>query len=415
MWSLASLNGHPRGRYSPPGCRPTPATRNRAKSCGSIAVPRQSDVVFHRAATPLIFALAAMSLSGCKSIAALKQRCLSGDAASCESACAKGIAGEGGCFHAGNRHREVAALDFAGSEFRRASEYFVRSCDGGYGDGCLMAAEMIEAPYAPDPAFDGPAPPKTISDKEVRSREKRLELACLRRSSRGCKRLGDVLIGKSAERAKSAYVKACDAGASPAECKNARGAEVDQAESWRLSCMRRVADDCARLGDLLYQVDPPRAVRLFESECELRGVAEIVGGVAHFVHDRIEEARYATLSPAAAPPAGRNTPPRHSFDVLSPAIQGPVAVSEVLHAFVVNAPELSACIDLDPDHAPPELALELVVDVTGDVFRARASSPAAAARVTRCIESVARSMMFGQPSAPAAVTLTLKVHDSKPP
>jgi hypothetical protein len=353
-------------------------------------------------------------LSGCKSIAALKQRCLSGDAASCESACAKAIAGEGGCFHAGNHHRELASLDFAGSEFRRASEYFVRSCDGGYGDGCVMAAEMIEAPYAPDPAVDGPLPPKTISDNEVLSREKRFQLACSRKSARGCKRLGDVLIGKNAERAKSAYAKACDAGASPAECKMARGNEVDQAERWRLACLRRVADDCARLGDLLYQVDPPRAVRLFESECELRGVTEIAGGIGHFVHDRIEQARYATLSPGlAVPPADRTASPKHAFDVLAPQIRGSVAVSEVLHAFVVNGPELSACIDLDPGHVPPELGLELVIDATGDVFRARAT-PSSPPTIVRCIESVARAMSFGPPPAPAVVSLSLRVRDSKP-
>jgi hypothetical protein len=373
-------------------------------------------VVFRPVLAWLGLVLAGLSLSGCKSIAALKQRCLAGDAASCESACAKGVPGEGGCFHAGNHHRELAALDFAGLEFRRGSEYFVRSCDGGYGDGCLMAAEMLEAPYAPEPSFDGPGPPKTISDKEVLSREKRFELACSRKSSRGCKRLGDVLIGKNAERAKSAYSKACEAGAATAECQKARASEVDQAERWRLSCMRQVADDCARLGDLLYQVDPPRAVRLFESECELRGVTDIAGGIARFVHDRIEQARYATLTPESGRvPAARDAPPRHSFDVLSPAIKGPVAVSEVLHAFVVNGPELSVCIDLDADHAPREIGLELVVDVTGDVFRVQSTAPTAPARITRCIESVVRAMAFGRPPVPAVVSLTLVVRDSKPP
>lgn len=351
-------------------------------------------------------------MSGCKTLSALKQRCVAGDVASCESACAKGIAGEGGCFHAGNRHREVAALDFGGAEFRRASDYFVRSCDGGYGDGCFLAAEMIEAPYVPDPAFDGPEPPKTISDKEVVTREKRLALACSRKSARGCKRLGDVLIGKNAERAKAAYGKACDAGASAAECKKARTAEVDQAESWRLACVRHVADDCARLGDLLYQVDPPRAVRLFESECELRGVAEIVGGVARFVHDRIEQARYRAMPASSATgPSDRKTPPAHSFEVLSPVVRGPVAASEVLHAFVVNGPELSACVDLDGAHAPRELGLELVIDETGDVFRARATAPTAPPQVVQCIESVVSAMVFGRPSAAAVISLTLRVRE----
>jgi hypothetical protein len=271
---------------------------------------------------------------------------------------------------------------------------------------------MIEAPYVPDPAFDGPGAPKTISDKEVVSREKRLGLACSRKSARGCKRLGDVLIGKNADHAKAAYAKACDAGASASECKKARTAEVDQAEGWRLACVRHVADDCARLGDLLYQVDPPRAVRLFESECELRGVAEIVGGVAHFVHDRIEQARFRAMPASSGiAPADRKNPPAHSFEVISPAIRGPVAASEVLHAFLVNGPELSACIDLDRAHAPGELGLELVVDATGDVFRARATAPSAPPRVVQCIESVVSAMTFGPPPAAALVSLTLRVRE----
>jgi hypothetical protein len=198
--------------------------------------------------------------TGCRTLSALKQRCIAGEATACESACAKGVPGEGGCFHAGNLRRERAALDFQGTDFHRASEYFARSCDGGYADGCLLAGEMIAAPFAPDP---GAEKQKMIPDADVLAREKRFDLACLRGATAGCKRLGDVLIGKNPARAKAAYVKACNGSTAPADCKEARQREVDQAEKWRVACTRNVADDCSKLGDLLYQVDPPRAVRLF--------------------------------------------------------------------------------------------------------------------------------------------------------
>ena len=354
-------------------------------------------------------ALSALVVTGCKSsVAALKQRCLAGEANACESACAKGIAGEGGCFHAGNLRRERASLDFAGTDFRRAGEYFARSCDGGYADGCLLAGELIAAPYAPDPSVDRQ---KAISDAEVRAREKRFDNACTRGSTAGCKRLGDVLIGKNTERAKAAYTKACDGTSAPADCKKARADEVDQAEKWRVACTRNVADDCTKLGDLLYQVDPPRAVRLFMAECTLRGVGPLVGGQNVFVHDRIDAARFATV---AAVPSQPSTPAK-AFDVVSPAVDGSVALTEVLRAFGAHAGELSGCLDGARTPIPPELGLELIVDRTGDTFRTRVSPPDAPIEVARCLESITEGFAFTPPPAPAIVTLVLRIHDAKVP
>jgi hypothetical protein len=359
-----------------------------------------------RASVVLACALALVALSGCRTVAALKQRCVAGELTACESACAKGVPGEGGCFHAGNQHRELAALDFAGTDFRRASEFFARSCDGGYADGCLMSGEMIGAPYTPDPLADTQ---KNISDAEVKNREKRFDSACSRGSMGACKRLGDVLIGKSSERAKKAYERACGESSVPDQCRSARGSEVDQAETWRTGCTHRLADDCTRLGDLLYQVDPPRAVRLFASECDLRGVAALAGGVAHFVHDRIEAARLATTTslPVESPSASA---PAHSFDVVSPAVDGPLAITEVLRAFTVHGSELARCIDLGGAKTPPELGLELVVDLTGDTFRARVSPDAVPADVARCLSARIEAFQFGAPTSPAIATLTLRVH-----
>jgi len=354
--------------------------------------------------------LAGPSVVGCKGLSTLKQRCLTGDTASCESACKKGVPGEGGCFHAGNQHREKASLDFAGAEFRRASDYFVRSCDGGYGDGCFLAAELIEAPYAPDPTTWGNALPKMISDDELKHRQKRLEQACARGSARGCRRLGDVLIGKNADRALAAYRKACDAGAAAAECKAARASEVAEAEKWRVACTHGSADDCTRLGELLYQVDPPRGLRLFVAECQLRGVAELVGGEVEFVRARATKGARAFFDAPAAPEG----PTQYAFDVLDPVAKGPVALVEMIHSVGGATPELSACIALDSSLKFERIAFELVVDATGDIFRAHASADALSARVARCLEAVFERRSVSKPPGPATVTFTLKVRDVRP-
>jgi hypothetical protein len=352
-----------------------------------------------------------LAATGCRTVAALKQRCLAGEASACESACAKGVPGEGGCFHAGNLRRERAALDFQGTDFHRAVEYFGRSCDGGYADGCLLAGEMIAAPYTPDPAADKQ---KMITDAEVLAREKRLVLACSRGSAAGCKRLGDVLIGKNAARATAAYAKACNGTSAPEDCKKARQNEVDQAEKWRVACTRNVADDCARLGELLYQVDPPRAVRLFAAECALRGVAQLVGGVDRFVHDRIEAARVAPLEGVSGRPTPA-APGGHAFEVLSPVVDGSVAVTEVLRAFNTHAGEVAACLDRGGSHVPAELGLALVVDRTGDTFQTQVSPPGTPAAVATCLESVTEGFTFTPPPSAAQVTLTLRIHDAAPP
>src|SRR5581483_2782573 len=122
-----------------------------------------------------------------------------------------------------------------------------------------LAGEMIAAPYTPDP---GAAKQRAIADTEIHAREARFNAACSGGSTAGCKRLGDSLIGKTAEKAKAAYARACDGTSALAACKIAREREVDLAEKWRVGCTRNIADDCTRLGNLLYQVDPPRAVRL---------------------------------------------------------------------------------------------------------------------------------------------------------
>ena len=113
--------------------------RARAATLGRVSVRGVSTI-------GLLLSLSAL-VGGCRGLETLKQRCSSGEVAACESACAKGIAGEQGCFHAADDHRDKAALDVKSADFGLALKYFVKSCDGGYGDGCLFAAP--DAPRRP--------------------------------------------------------------------------------------------------------------------------------------------------------------------------------------------------------------------------------------------------------------------------
>ena len=74
--------------------------------------------------------------------------------------------------------------------------------------------------WSDDP--DGERLPPLMSDAEVLEREKRLSLACERGSAAGCKKLGDVLIGKNTERAR-----------------RVRGNRVERARTRRRACAAR--------------------------------------------------------------------------------------------------------------------------------------------------------------------------------
>lgn len=352
------------------------------------------------------------TLFGCHGIESIKQRCVSGDTGACESACGKGIVGEGGCFHAGDQHRARAGLDLASKDFKAASEYFRKSCDGGYGDGCLFLAQAIEAPYSQVAAdATGAAAPPTISDADVVSRESRLAQACEHGSVTGCKRLGDVFIGKNPDRARAAYEKACARGSDPDACRTARAKEVDIAERWRAACTHDVADDCGRLGNLLFAVDPPRAMRLFVSECQLRGVADLAGGVGGFVRARVKEARGGIpTGPEAlgggARPSGEAQP---VLDVLSPVVKGEVAIVQVDRVLRSRSENLTTCMVKMPKGATERFSAHLVVDLTGDVWRATVTPVAGATPAAGCLEAALESLAFGPPgpSAPATIDVAL--------
>jgi len=357
----------------------------------------------------------AIALAGCRSIQTLKQRCVSGDLSACESACAKGVAGEGGCFHAGDGHRQKAGLDLSSPESRRATEYFAKSCDGRYGDGCLFSAQMIEAPYAPGDV-DGKSGslPKLMPDDAIARRESRLSQACEHGSAGGCKRLGDVLIGKNAARARAAYEKACRAGADADSCVSARAHEVDLAERWRLSCTHDVADDCTLLGNLLYAVDPPRAVRLFVAECQLRGVETLVGGVESFVRDRIREAKRGIPAPDSTSRSAAGSPA--TIVISSPTVKGQVGILDVERALQLHEPDLGRCMASLPKDFTGKIGARLIVDATGDVFRATVSD--APPDVASCLEPALEELSVSPPvsgTAEAEVSFRLGQEPSSAP
>jgi hypothetical protein len=317
------------------------------------------------------------------------------------------VAGEGGCFHAGEQHRGRAALDFASAEWKKSGDFFRQSCEGGYADGCLFSAQAIEAPYGAVDASEGAAVPMMIGDGEVRTREQRLVKACSLGSAAGCKRLGDVLIGKAEDRSRAAYVKACRAGAAAAACEAARTHEVDFAERFRVACTHRQADQCTNLGNLLFATDPPRAMRLFASECELRGVADLAGGLGSFIRARQRQAAKGISLPDDAPrsplPAGTLPVEAHATRVA-----GELALVEVERALSQHQDDLATCMATVPGENAVKVALRLIVDRSGDAWRAIITDGAPPAPAPGCIIAALEALSFSEPRGGiATVEMTL--------
>jgi hypothetical protein len=365
-------------------------------------------------AGPLRFAVIVAVLAcatACSRIKALKQQCSAGDIGACESACDKGVAGEGGCFQAGSAHRQRSALDYASNDFRDARRYFKKSCDGGYGEGCLFAAQTIDAPFGPLDTATAAASttvPATISDGELAERERLLQRACDLSPPIACKRFGDVLIGKSAPRAEVAYHRSCKSSSKPDACRAQRSKEVSTLEQWRAGCTRGVADDCTRLGDALYVIDAPRAVRLFVAECQLRGVESAAGGLGRFVADRAARAKGSFEPSRGAPPApGSGGPP---VAVLAPSVRGTVALVVVQRVLQMHLAELSSCVAGLPPTTRGKVVVEAVVDLTGDIWHTKALESTLADAETACLLAKIRDLGFGEPlSAPATVTLPIAI------
>jgi hypothetical protein len=328
----------------------------------------------------------------CRSVDAMRQRCLAGDVDDCERVCKKGVPGEGGCFHAAELYRTRAALDFKSGDFERAARYFEKACDGKHADGCLFAAQMLEAPYAAPDDAEGDAMPPLIPDKDVVAREQRLVRACDYGSAAGCKRLGDVLVGKNEARAIEAYKKACEKGREAAACVEARTNDAHVFERFRKPCTRGVGDDCTQLGALLFSVDPPRAVRLFASECELRGVASVAGSAGRFVRSRVRDARRGALLPPGDERADAGS---SLFDARAEAVQGKLAFVEVDRGLKRRARAFGSCAQGAPSGIAGQARLRLTVDLTGDVYRAEVVESSLPPAVSQCIARSLEAVAFG--------------------
>ena len=386
-------------------------------------------VPFALKATALSALLA--SIGGCRSTETLKQECAAGDVPACETACERGVIGDGWVL----RRRACSSERMArSSRSLRARAGLASSstcaCKGGHGESCLYGAQMVEAPYLVDPTS---GPPSVIPDADLRERERLVVRACELGSKSGCQRLGDIMTGKNPERAKGAYVKACGLGAQPKECTAARQREVAAFDVYRQGCKRFVADDCARLGDLVYRLDMPRAIRLFQAEAELRGIAALVGGQERFIALRAREARSAaTPDPTAKSeaPAGA-VPTDVDVRVSVRAVHGRVARPGIERALGQTEQDLRRCGAAQPSGAgrsarraataneagAPRGALraELIVDRTGDVWRTTVTPEGAGAALAACVERTLSKLRLQPPVAGTArIEVEIAFEEKKP-
>jgi hypothetical protein len=183
---------------------------------------------------------------------------------------------------------------------------------------------------------------------------------------------------------------------------------VNTLEQWRTGCTRGVADDCTRLGDALYTIDAPRAVRLFVSECRLRGVETIAGGLGRFLAERAASARGSfEPTPGARATAGSGGPP---VAPLPPSVRGTVALVTVQRLLNMRTADLASCVAALPLTTRGRVVVEAIVDLTGDVWRARATESTLDAAPTACLLSVIGDFRFEGPlAAPATVVMPLAV------
>lgn len=328
----------------------------------------------------------------------------------------------GGCFSAGLFARRNTTSGAGSSD--RALELFEKSCAGGHGDGCLFAAQMIEEPYGPRGAGASPdAKVHPISDETLSRRDGLVDKACELGSADGCKRLGDVYLGKNRDKSLRGYSASCRSSIAPAECQASRKRLVDALEEQRLSCRRGVADACTRLGNVLYRVDAPRAVKLFVTEAQLRGVVELAGGMNAFVEQRTAEARrgdpFSELSEAndttgdekpptkAHPTSGTRVATAPQLVVERLRVRGRLLKSDVQRRIELAVPSFQECRPRSKGRtAVGRAAFELVVDATGDVWRAHPKQSTLSAPTTGCLEAKLSKLGFSRPAdGPAHVDL----------
>lgn len=326
-------------------------------------------------------------LCGCRSLETLRRDCSRGELEACEKACKKGESGDAGCFRAGQVLHRQSGLDDSSTAWTRARSYFDKACSGGFAEGCLFAAQMIEAPF-------GVASSQYVSDAALAERQALLQKACDAKLPAACKRLGDVLIGKHAGQATSAYEAACQLEPHADECVKARSREVQAFAEYESRCKRGLPDDCARLGYLVYRIDVPRAARIFQAEYALRGLQRLLSE-QKFVSDQIAAAKTARVP---VPGAGRGreepAPDARLVELAGVTVEGRLARAPAERKLRENQAAFAACAAAEAPGS--SVSVDMAVDRTGDVWRTVASgdwSPAA----IRCLRDVANAIRFLPP------------------
>ncbi|MBM4364088.1 MAG: hypothetical protein FJ104_15515 [Deltaproteobacteria bacterium] len=342
---------------------------------------------------------------GCRSVEALRADCEKGDDGACEQACEKGATGQGGCFYAAEALRRTAGGDVTGPVGDRLRALYARSCDGGEGAACLMLAELVSLAHpAPEPG-SVVSPSARVSDAELAERESRLVRGCDLGHAPSCRRLGDALIGRSSDRAGAAYAAACDAGSDKEACRAARAREVATAEAWRVGCTSGAASGCERLGDLLFAVDPLRALRLFAVERQLRGIP---GEELEFLRERLARAARGLPSLEPSGPVTPLDPGAVRVQAGLPVVTGQLAIVEVDAVLRRANPSLGRCVAAEVPGR--EEAFELVVDRTGDVYRAVPRGAGLGAPAVACLSRELEALEFSAPpSGVVKVVVPLRV------
>ena len=320
--------------------------------------------------------LAAASMLGCRSRESLGKACEAGDGPACHEACKKGLTGKGGCFDAAEQLRRQAQEQGKRAPHGELGTLYGKSCDGGFAEGCLFAAQILEMPHLESleklvggqPPADQDAP-LLMPEQTIAFREQRLEASCSGGSGLGCRRLGDVLLGKDAARATTAYEKYCKTlPETSQQCVAARKEQLAYASDRQRLCHRGLADACEDLGNLIHQVDVPRAVGVFVKEGQLRGVADQVGGPPGFVARRVQEARrWGGPRRAEAAASAR----RWSVQLGRVSVEGRIGRASVVRALERQRESLAGCRDRVSQAATPagSADLRLLVDRTGDPWQ----------------------------------------------
>ncbi len=221
----------------------------------------------------------------------LENRCLdSDDDRACVDACARGLAGEGGCLTAAQRAARLVPPPGPGEPedditsqkhvAQVALAYLQKACDRGSAKGCVEASYTFGHLQRLESHRE---PVDSAADRLARLRF--LDRACSLGDALQCRTTGDVALGSDGAMALSGYTRWCaqSGDTSPlhgSSCLTERAKLVADVERERPGCASHDAHACARLGDLLAAPDEDRsfarnrelAIEAFSEACTIRGI-----------------------------------------------------------------------------------------------------------------------------------------------